>query len=153
WQGPGYVARGIPTTDLGLLLDQHRHDVASLVAAGNVPVRCANLDDVAEAKRAYHYHPTVRREHQRTQWFNFLTRTFLLGLLPTGVALLAIVSRRLPNPAAAWLLGLAVCVFMAIRLRGLRRQVLRQITDEQQHADAARDAESLRSQRSATDSL
>jgi hypothetical protein len=143
WKGRDYLARGIPTTDLALLSDNHRRDVATFVAAGSVPVRCSNLDEVTEAKRAYHHHPTVRWELQRTQWYNFLTRAFLLGVMPTGVALLAIASRRLANPTVPWLLGLALCVFMTLRLRGLRRQVLRQITDEQHHADAARDAESL----------
>src|SRR5262249_32195637 len=45
WNGPSYLAQGIPTTDLALLLDAHRRQVAALVAAGSVPVRCTNLDE------------------------------------------------------------------------------------------------------------
>jgi hypothetical protein len=138
WSGPSYLAQGIPTTDLALLLDTHRRHVAALLAAGSVPVRCANLDDVAEAKRAYHHSPTVRQRYQQTQWFNFLSRAFMLGGLPTGVALVTVANRWLPNPAAAWLLGLATCAFMAARLHAGRGQVLRHLTAEQQCADAAR---------------
>jgi len=143
WKGPRYLARGIPTTDLTLLLNEHRRDVAAFVAAGSVPIRCANLDEVAEAKRAYHYNPTVRREYQRTQWVSFSHKVFLLGVLPTGIGLLATANRWLASPAAAWLLGLAVCVFWAFRLHVLRGHVLRQISDEQQNADAARRIQSL----------
>lgn len=139
WTGPGYLARGIPTNDLAMLLDEHRRDVANMVTTGREPVRCSTLDDVVEAKLIYHHSPIVRRQYQHTQWTNFLSRMFLVGGLPCGLAFIATTRHWVATPTSAWLLGLAACAFFAVRLHMLRGKVLQQLSNEQRKSDEARE--------------
>jgi hypothetical protein len=139
-QGPDYVARGVPTNDLAVLLDAHREDVAGFLDAGHEPLRCASLEEIVEAKYAYMKNPSVSETYRRTSWYNFSRRLLFVGGMPTAFAL-SLQGRRFAwAPLNAWLGALAACVLAIVWLRLARRTVLREINATQRAADRQREA-------------
>jgi hypothetical protein len=139
-EGPNHLARGVPTMNLELLLDEHRSDVGQFMAAGHVTERCASLADIVEAKRVYMLNTTVQSRFRATEWYNFLTRVSILGVLPSVIALAAISGGWVTSPLYGWLLALCVSIILALRLKTAKQEVLKEMTAQQHAADEERSA-------------
>jgi hypothetical protein len=132
-----YLAHGIPTTSLALLLAAHCQAVEQFQKAGRVLWKCNILEDIDDFKRAYHFHPVVRKRFLRDNWSSFASRAMTVGLIPMVQAAVSITTGSL-SPLTAWLVALVLAVSFMLQWKKSTQVVLRTKTAEQRAADAAR---------------
>lgn len=133
----GYLAHGVPTLSLAMLLAEHSHELVRFLEAGHVPLECATLEAIREAKRAYHHNPMIHRDYRRNNWSVFRVRVQTVGLIPVALGFGFMASKTF-SPLASWLLAFGFAVGLSLLVGQRRSWYLHLMTAQQRQADARR---------------